>query len=329
MKKQRRMIALLLTIIILLPMAACGSTAAAPQQDMPNASEAEIVADTTVKTEAAPTASVSEETDDTPQEEPDTDEADETEENAIAGESIPDSIPDLEEFFASEPFIPEDAEKIVFPPDNRVDIAPREYPFRCIAYMEVKGQCGCSWTSSGFMVSKYGLLTSGHSLVCKDHNKPNKSIAFYFGYRSKKDCLYKYSGQYTYWYGDGSFYGSHEDDYGYILFPKPVGDNTGWLGLRVLSDSEAMSDEFYNAGYRNGVIKASGMGDMFPCGDSSKLFQHYMDTEGGYSGSPIYDVECYAVGIHVAESYHGEYNLARRITWDLIDQMDYNGLFKK
>ena len=300
MKKRNRLLALLLAAMLLLSLCACG-TAATTQQEAPAAAEAEAV--------TVPEAAASEDSAVAPQEAPETAEASE--------------IP--EDFLSLEPYIPENFEKAVIGWDDRVEVSPKTYPFSCIAYMVVEAECGCTWTGSGFMVSRYGFVTAAHCLYCSEHNKTIKNADYYFGYRSPKDCVYHFNAGGCTWWRGTSTPGTNDNDYGYILFSEPVGDTTGWLGMRALSDKEANNEEFYAAGYRNGVIKAS-MGEMTAYSD--KIFKHYMDTEGGYSGCPVYDVDCKAVGINVA--HHGnEYNIARRITSDLIEQMRKNGLFKK
>lgn len=244
------------------------------------------------------------------------------------GENDPVTIPGQgeEALFAQEPYIPENLEKAIIGYDDRVEVSPRSYPFACIAYVIAEAECGCRWTASGFMVSRYGFMTASHALYCYTHEKPIKYLECYFGYRSPKDYLYKFNGAFTWWRGINGPGDAHQNDndYAYLLLSQPVGGTTGWLGLRAIDDITARNGEFYCAGYRDGVIKAS-MAEMTPYCD--KLFHHYMDTQGGYSGGPVYDVEAYVVGINVAEDYYGTYNVARRITVDLIGQMYDSGIF--
>ena len=168
-------------------------------------------------------------------------------------------------------------------------------------------------------------MTASHALFCFEHQKTTKNVDYSFGYRSSKDYLYHFNaGGCTWWWGERKTDTEFDEDYAYVKLSEPVGDVTGWLGCCVLSDADASSETFYNAGYRSGLIMAS-MGDLSPASD--KLFYHYMDTEAGYSGSPVYDVDGYAVGINVAENPGAGYNLARRITGGILDHMRSNGLF--
>ncbi len=236
---------------------------------------------------------------------------------AAAGEA-PESL------LSSEPYMPEGLEKSVIGLDDRITVVPSQYPYSCIALLDVEAECGCTWTASGFMVSRYGLMTCSHALYCDDHHKPAEYIDFYFGYRSLKDYYYRYDGRFTFWWGDrtqSDF--QFDNDYGYVLFQTPVGDTTGWLGTQVLSDGEAKNGVYYNAGYCDGVIKtSSGNMEVY----NTKVFKHYLDTEGGYSGSPIFTADYYAVAINVGHNSNN-YNIARRIDSNLIERMSMNGLF--
>ena len=291
MKRRNRFLALLLALLMLLTLGACGRPAAETAQEAPAA-----------EAEAAPREASAMETEAPP---------------------LPADLA-AEALFSSEPYIPESLEKSVIGLDDRVDVVPSQYPYSCIAYMEVEANCGCTWTGSGFMVSKNGLVTCSHVLYCDEHHAEVKHIDFYFGFRSYKDYFYKYDGACTWWWGDRSRSDFMFDyDYGYVLFPTPVGDTTGWLGTRIISDEDAKSGVYYNAGYRDGVIK-SGSGKMEIY--NNLVFKHYIDTEPGYSGSPVFTADYSAVAINVGHTGN-EYNYARRIDGDLRERMRAAGLY--
>jgi len=235
----------------------------------------------------------------------------------------------LEEF-VSEPFIPENVEKAVFGADDRKSVNPAQYPYSAIAYMCVEASCGCGWTGTGFMVSRYGLMTAAHCIVCTTHGKTANKITLYFGYRSSKDYSYHYNGATTYWYGtdfknaDGTYgYNGHTAwDYAYVLLQSPMGDKTGWFGTQARSDSHIKQDVYEVAGYRDGVLKTS-KGMLTPHND--KELKYNIDTEPGYSGCPVFDATNYAVAINVAHT--STHNFARRIDIPLKVEMRKNGLF--
>jgi len=223
------------------------------------------------------------------------------------------------------PFVPEGLEKTVFGRDDRTTInKTSQFPYCAIAYLVVKGQCGCDWTGSGFMVGKSGMVTAAHCLVCSKHHQWVKGMTMYFGYRSNKNYVYRYNEQFTYWYGANPYAtGSYNstNDYAYIKLNKNVGDKVGNFGIRSARDSHN-GQTFNLAGYRNGVLKTSTGAVSI---HNDKLFQYQIDTEPGYSGCPVFDNEYYAVGINVSHDSFANY--AHRFPSSLVTEMRGNGIF--
>ena len=231
----------------------------------------------------------------------------------------------LDEMLDSEPYIPDDLEKTIFGSDDRTTIKKTsQYPYSAIAYLKVKAKCGCNWTGSGFMVSKYGMLTAAHCLVCKEHNQWVDKMTAYFGYRSSKNYTYRYKDKFTYWYGTNPYSTGRYDslnDYAYLKLNKNVAKKVGAFGIRYASS--APDGQYFNvAGYRDGKLKTvNGRVSVY----SNLLFKHNLDTEPGNSGGPVFDNDYYAVGINVSESASANY--AHRITADMGREMHQNGLF--
>ena len=237
----------------------------------------------------------------------------------------PAELAELTEDFESEPYMPADLEKTVFGYDDRTTITnPSKYPYSAIAYLEIKGACGCRWTGTGFMISRNGMATAAHCLVCEVHNQWVSGITMYFGYRSSKNYSYVYNDGATYWYGANPFATGRyvsDDDYAYLKLEKKVGDQVGWFGIRTANNSHD-GKMFTVAGYRNGVLKSStGVLHIY----DNKHVSYFMDMEPGNSGCPVFDSENYAIAINVCESSTN--NFGRRINSDVLDQMRQQGLF--
>ena len=225
----------------------------------------------------------------------------------------------------SAPFIPDTLDKAVFGADDRATIAkPGEYPYSAIAYMEIHGKCGCDWTGSGFMISKIGMATAAHCLVCEEHNQWVEHMTMYFGYKNAKNYTYRYTDPTTYWCGANPYSSGYyvaDDDYAYIKLQKNVGEKVGWLGVRY-SYEPNRTETFHVSGYRHGVLKASyGAVTLL----DSKTYEYLIDTEPGYSGCPVFDSENYAIGINVCHDSTANY--ARRFTGDVRTAMHNNGIF--
>lgn len=213
------------------------------------------------------------------------------------------------------PFIPENMDKAIFGTDNRITVYnPSSYPYSAIAYMDVVGKCGCSWSGTGFMTDKDRLLTAAHCLVCPNHGSWAKYIDFYFGYKNHKNYLYHYNGSWTAW--AGNVFKNHsyttDGDFGCVKLSKNVGNTVGWFGTRWgVSDKKLESMYLYVAGYRDGMIRYDS---GWVKAKNSTIFTYDMDDVPGNSGGPVFDSDNYAVGIIIAENYLGGYNIGYRLT---------------
>ena len=227
----------------------------------------------------------------------------------------------VSELVEVEPFVPDSMDRAVFGYDGRITVAnPSVYPFSAIAYMEMTGACGDTWTGTGFMVSRDRMLTAGHCLRCATHSAWAKTIDFYFGYKNRKNCLYQYIGQWTGWAGnlfeDRQY--STLNDFGCIKLYKNVGDTVGWLGTYWdMPDYSVESSYLYVAGYRDGMLRYDS--GMVRAQDATHL-TYNIDAVAGNSGGPIFTSDNYAVGIHIAEN--DAFNIGYRLTTNVKNHMD-------
>ena len=249
-------------------------------------------------------------------------EADEGGEGTVEFFEVPELDPTAEEVLTeTEPFIPDGMEKTIFNEDDRITVKnPSKFPYSAIAYLNVTGECGCTWTGTGFMVSKDQMLTAGHCLRCIKHYKWPKKITFYFGYKNARSYLYKYTGRWRIYVGN--LYEDREYttdwDFGCIRFAQNVGDRTGWFGSRYGLSDKQLDMKFMNvAGYRDGVLKYdTGFVEVL----SSQHLKYRMDTLPGNSGGPVYDPDYYAVGINIAQN--NSYNIGFRLVNFVREQID-------
>ena len=112
-------------------------------------------------------------------------------------------------------------------------------PHKATAYMDIKFECGCWGTGTGAMVGRHGLITCAHNLCCPSHGKWYKSITFVFGAKSANSGQKKVSSGFSAWVYDTFQNGyNSEDDIGYVVFNKPIGDSTGWFATHAASDTD-------------------------------------------------------------------------------------------
>ena len=224
-----------------------------------------------------------------------------------------------------DPFMPDALEKDIIGRDDRVKVKkPKNYPYSAIAYMDVSGECGCNWRATGFMVTREALMTAAHCVVCTKHAKWAKKITFYFGYKSRKNYLYRYKSGWYAWVGttfpDKKY--SSIDDWAIVRLDKKVGDKTGWFGMRWCSDDELKGHTFCIAGFGGEPKLRYSWGEITNVWE--KQIEHTIDILPGSSGSPIFDENNYAVGIETSGADSANYG--QRLRYELRQVMVNNGL---
>ena len=229
-------------------------------------------------------------------------------------------------------------EKIIGTDDRTKIKDTTKFPYCAIAHITLLFECGDSGYGSGFMVSDNTLLTAGHCVYCKEHNKGLSSIEFKFGYNNTDGSYvlgvsgcenYYYSSDYANNTSNG--WDSEDDDYAYIKFKSPIGSITGHYGLKAFSDSQIEDKTFKVGGYRlpsDPLYMASGKvhtGVVIDLGaydytiEDDKLLSYTLDTTPGNSGGPVFDKDYYIAGIHVAGNNY--VNVARRITKEMMEDL--------
>ena len=198
-------------------------------------------------------------------------------------------------------------------------------PYSAVAYMEIEYACGCSFAGTGTMVSRYALLTAGHNLLCKDHNREARTIEFWFGYTSKSDYHYRYQGKFTYrYYCDFSNGFSSADDIGYVIFKKGVGRHTGWFGTKWYGSADEMDGlAVRTLGFKSGSLKtASGSLTV----KSERQVTIPKNGSLGAEGGPVYyrDGSVYRL-VAVYTSYSDSEFFCRRLTEKIISDMTADG----
>lgn len=139
---------------------------------------------------------------------------------------------------------------------------------------------------------------------------------------------YRYSGGFSYRaydnFEDGGYYPIN--DIGYVIFDKPVGDDTGYFGWLVGSD-ETLDNEYVNVyGYTNkGKPDSLFTREEVMYEREVSLNGYLRDTGGG----PIVmsDGEgrnVYVVGVY---TWHDSYGYGRRLTMNVINDMRADGAF--
>ncbi|MBQ4435318.1 MAG: hypothetical protein II879_04415 [Clostridia bacterium] len=210
----------------------------------------------------------------------------------------------------------------------------REYPERAVARMYVKYNCRCERVGNGTMVGRRGLITAGHLLVCPYHGQWANTIQFKFGVKNSKNCIYTYTGSYhiyvydTFKQSNGTVKYSAENNIGYVIFDKNVGDTTGWYGIYAPSAYDLTGEWYHWMGYKNWEMWADY--GFLNASDNSNVFSFNSYQDAYFQGSGIYnwDEGCEGptlVGVYISDENGKCYG--RKVTQNVIDDMRKHGAF--
>lgn len=200
-----------------------------------------------------------------------------------------------------------------------------EFPQVVTAFMKIKFKCGCHSTGTGGMIAANGLITAGHNLVCREHNKSVKSIDFYFGSVSSSNYWYKYSGKFTtFVFCDFSDGFTTENDIGIVKFPYKIAKHVGgWYGTTSRS-----TDEFNGVkGFvcfcdANGKILVH-QGNMSVY-DNTRILLDHKPFSAGADGAPVYFMRGAGRGFALLGVYSADENgkcVIPTLTYEIFSKM--------
>ena len=195
---------------------------------------------------------------------------------------------------------------------------------KATAFMNIKFECGCTRTGTGAMIGRRGLITCAHNLICFQHSKWLKSCTFIFGAKSANSGQKKVSTGYSYAVYDTFQNGySSENDIGYVIFDKPIGDSTGWYAWEYGSD-EFLNEEYTHVNYYTYNGRFDSLFTIQYVANNNQLKLN--DNPGDGDGAPVFlayeglDWPT-VVGVYTVGNY------ARRLTKQIGDDMRAAGAF--
>ncbi|SFJ43292.1 trypsin-like serine peptidase [Thermoflavimicrobium dichotomicum] len=213
--------------------------------------------------------------------------------------------------------------------DNRTKVTnTKAYPYRAIAYIQLPKNFVCT----GWFISPDTIVTAGHCLYnvspkdglsgwipwAKIYPGRNGSSAPY-GYANASH-LYTVKG----WTQDRD----PRYDYGAIKLDRPLGNSVGWFGFRWQSASLTGIKENI-AGYPAGKGQTMWQHKDQIRKTKARQLGYQNDTEGGQSGSPVYETynsKCNGpcgIAIHAYGTglFKDGHNYGTRITKDVFDNL--------
>lgn len=220
--------------------------------------------------------------------------------------------------------------------DSRVRVTvTTSYPNRAIAYLYVVFPNNKAGSCTGWFFGKRAVATAGHCVYSSADGGWAKTLYVYPG-RNGTLMPYGYTTKLTlYTHPRWATLSDHSYDWGIIRTSVAKGSTVGWFGYRW-QPSNTFPGPFTVRGYPGDKVGALARtmwtmsGPVFASsvtGVHSRKLWYQMDTFGGQSGSPIYQIYnnacCYGVGIHAygIGFPSNSFNSGTRITQALFNQM--------
>lgn len=213
--------------------------------------------------------------------------------------------------------------------DDRVQIqATGSYPWRVHCSLRITARDGSQWIGTGWFCGPRTVITAGHCVFIK-----NSGVAGRDGWVRSITVIPGRNGA-TQPYGSvvstdfrtvaaWANSANHEYDYGAILLPTPLGNQTGWLGFGAYSDATLLASTANISGYPGDKPAGTQWYHARRVTSVGPRKVYYdVDTVGGQSGSAVYRIANgarHAVAIH---AYGGATsNSGTRITGEVHNNL--------
>ena len=210
------------------------------------------------------------------------------------------------------------AEKVIGTDDRKLIADPAaSLPFRAIGQVQVDydGDGEADYGGTGVMIGPNDVLTAGH-ILWDSHYGFAKQVWFRPALNGDTEPFGVATGKS--WYVPESYIstkGSFDYDIGVINLTSNIGNTTGWMTVKSVTNSQIVNTQVATAGYPSDLGK---MKYMYFASDNVDLtsgnqmyFNGAMDSYAGQSGSPIFWTEngSYSiVGVNTFEVLYYSYN---------------------
>jgi glutamyl endopeptidase len=224
---------------------------------------------------------------------------------------------------------PRDVAEIVHGADDRQQISDTaSYPWSTNASLAIVAADNSAWIGTGWFIGPRTLVTAGHCVYIRDSGVPGRDgwvqrITVMPG-RSGDQLPFGTATSNTFRAVTGWTEGGDPNfDYGVLMLPVPLGEQTGSIGFGAYTDEQLRDQAANIAGYPSDKDAGTLWYDSRQIASLSPRKVYYdIDTVGGQSGSAVYcvfDNARIAIAIHT----YGDANVnsGTRITDDVYNNL--------
>lgn len=212
-------------------------------------------------------------------------------------------------------------------PDDRVQINNTSaYPWRVHASLLITAADNSQWIGTGWFIGSRTLITAGHVVYIKNSGVDGrdgfvKSMAVMPGRNGSNLPFGSVTATNFRTVVGWAQSGDQNYDYGAIILPSPLGEQTGWFGFGSYSDATLQASNVNISGYPGDKPSGTQWYDWQKVASVGPRKVYYdIDTFGGQSGSAVYRItggSRYGVAVH---AYGGATtNSGTRITKPVFD----------
>lgn len=218
-----------------------------------------------------------------------------------------------------------DPDSIIPPDDSRVKVNPNNYPYSAVLMLRLgrdtdgDGSINVWSRGTGFLEGNDVMVTAGHCFwsttdgwvdECRIYSKQNNPTP---------NTTYYYPGS---WLCSTAYANSTSSDSNYdwcvVTLQNNLGGTNGWFGRKIGEDNPTYGVTISGYPYSEGKAGYQYKADGLISSSTTYKYSYTIDTEGGQSGSPIYDSSNDVIGVHTSTTT-GTMNHGVRITSGLYD----------
>jgi len=166
---------------------------------------------------------------------------------------------------------------------------------------------GSNWIGTGWFIGPHTLITAGHVVYIKNSGVPNRdgwvtAIRVMPGRNAAQLPFGSVVSHKFYTVNGWANTGDENYDYAAIIIPTELGNQTGWIGFGVFSDSDLTASVANISGYPGDKPEGTQWYSNHQVASVSPTKVRYdIDTMGGQSGSAVYVIrngQRIAIAVH-------------------------------